>query len=553
MPHPLVRAALALALLLPALGPAPAAELSDGEARLYRSALALAKAGDLAAATREAEGTHDKNLTLAVEWVALMRGSGGFGEIASFIDAHPDWPGQKKLQERAEAAAGEASDATLLDWFTAHPPISEAGKLREAELWLNHGRHEDGLALIRAVWVEEDFDRSGERSFLQHYRGLLRQADYEARVDRLVWDGSTVAARRDYPLVPPEYRALAEARLALAAEEPGAERLMSRVPAELQRDPGLLYERMRWRRRKDHYADAISLLDGAPPETSHLEAWAVEREVLARYALAAGQRGVAYRIAAAHGPVIGAHFAELEFLAGWIALRFEHRPDTAYDHFVRLYDTVKLPISLARGAFWSAGRPTRWAASRSPTTWYATAADFMTTYYGQLAAAHIGAADGARIDEPNPTPAETAAFNRRDLVRVTRAFAAVGADEYVRTFVHALSDGAQTPDDHALIARLASDIGRPDLAIAAAKRASYAGVTLLAEGYPLEEVPPGGGSVERPLVLAMTRQESAFDRRRGQHRRRARADAAYARDGQDRRALVADAVLAKPPDRRRAL
>ncbi len=480
------------------------------DARLYRSALALARAGDLAAASREAAGTHDQALALAVEWVALMRGGGGFAEIAAFISAHPDWPGQVKLEERAEAASGDVSDATLLNWFAAHPPISIAGKLREAQLWLDHGKRADGLALIRDVWVNADFDRSGERSFLQRYRGLLRAADYVARVDRLVWDGSTVAARRDYPLVPPEYRALAEARLALAAEEPGAERLMSRVPPELQRDPGLLYERVRWRRRKEHYADAIALLDGAPTETSHPEAWAVEREVLARFALAAGNRSSAYRIAAAHGAVTGAHFAELEFLAGWIALRFEHKPDRAYDHFARLYQTVKLPISRARGAFWSAEAADAMNHPQLANGWYTTAAGFMTTYYGQLAAAHIGAADGARIAEPNPTPAEAAAFERRDVVRVTRAFAAIGADDYVRTFVRALSDGAQTPVDHALIAHLASDIGRFDLAIGAAKRASYAGVTLLAEGYPLEDLPPGG-TVEHPLILAMTRQESAFD------------------------------------------
>jgi soluble lytic murein transglycosylase len=76
--------------------------------------------------------------------------------------------------------------------------------------------------------------------------------------------------------------------------------------------------------------------------------------------------------------------------------------------------------------------------------------------------------------------------------------------------VRHLSDHADTPVTYALVARFAAAIDRPDLAIAAAKRASYAGVTLLAEGYPVEPVPPGG-PVERPLVLAMTRQESAFD------------------------------------------
>ena len=49
--------------------------------------------------------------------------------------------------------------------------------------------------------------------------------------------------------------------------------------------------------------------------------WAVEREILARYALTKGKPAVAYRIASEHGLVTGAHFAELEFFSGWTALR----------------------------------------------------------------------------------------------------------------------------------------------------------------------------------------------------------------------------------------
>jgi soluble lytic murein transglycosylase len=143
-------------------------------------------------------------------------------------------------------------------------------------------------------------------------------------------------------------------------------------------------------------------------------------------------------------------------------------------------------------------------------SWYASAAEHVTAYYGQLAATRLGASPGKALAEPQPRPEETAAFNRRDLVQAVRLLAQVNADDYVRPFLLRLSDIARTPGEHALIARLAGEIARPDLAVAAAKKASYAGVTLLAEGYPLPDLPPGG-SVERSLVLAMTRQESAFD------------------------------------------
>ena len=49
------------------------------------------------------------------------------------------------------------------------------------------------------------------------------------------------------PRVDPDHRALADARIRIAAMEPGVERLLTRLPAALQNDPGLLFERMRWR------------------------------------------------------------------------------------------------------------------------------------------------------------------------------------------------------------------------------------------------------------------------------------------------------------------
>ena len=502
-------AGLLLSFLLAAHG-AGAAQLSENDVRVWRGAFAAAKAGDFAEAQREATRAHDSTLAPALQWVALTHG-GSFGEITAFIAEHPDWPGQTMLRQRAEEASPSAADKSVETWFADHPPVTQVGKLRLADIFLARGRTADGLALIRDVWINTDFNKADAGSFLERYHTMLRAADHVARLDRLVWDGQTDAARRLMPRVDPGYRALAEARFALAHLEPGAERLVGRVPPELQHDPGLVYERVRWRRRKEHYDEAIPLLDAAPKDPPRPEAWAVEREILARYALTNGKPAVAYRIASEHGLVTGAHFAELEFFSGWTALRGLKRPDAAYDHFVRLYDQVKLPISRSRGAYWSARAAEAMGKRQLADSWYGTAAEQITTYYGQLAAAHIGAPGAARIVEPQPRPEDVTAFNARLLVRVTRELAEIGDDDRLRHFVRALSEHAASPAEHALVARLATQIERPDLAVAAAKRASYAGVTLLAEGYPLTDL-PAGGAVEHPLLLAMTRQESAFDR-----------------------------------------
>jgi soluble lytic murein transglycosylase len=93
---------------------------------------------------------------------------------------------------------------------------------------------------------------------------------------------------------------------------------------------------------------------------------------------------------------------------------------------------------------------------------------------------------------------------------VARDLGQIGDTDDLPVFLHHITNEAKTPSDYALTARLARALDRPDVAVFAAKRASYAGVTLMDEGYPIADLPPGGNT-EAPLVLAMTRQESAFD------------------------------------------
>jgi len=504
-------AALVVLLVFGTLA-ARAAELSESDARLYGAAFAAARSGNWSRAWQDADNARNALLQPALRWIQLAGGGdAGFSEYAAFLASHPDWPKQNVLRQHAETQLSGISDAVAAHWFADHPPVTPAGRLRQAAIWFAEGRSTEATALIRRVWIESDFSSFEEKSMLQRFHGVLRPADHVERLDNLLWDGQIEAARRQMARVAPEYRELAAARLALAALEPGVERLVARLPAALQRDPSLTYDRVRWRRRKEHYDDAIALLESLPVEQDHAAAWATERQVLARYALAEAKPAFAYRIAARHGLTSGANFSELEFLAGWTALRFLHQPQIAYNHFVRLYDAAVLPISIGRGAYWAGRAAEAMGYGQLAETWFGTAAERVTTYYGQLAAARLGQGiSTATLAEPQPRPDETAAFNGRQLVRVARGLAEIGATDFLPAFLRRLAETAVTPADYELVARFADQLGRPDLSVAAAKQASYNGVTLLAEGYPVISLPPGG-EVERPLVLAMTRQESAFD------------------------------------------
>src|SRR5258706_16404850 len=88
-----------------------------------------------------------------------------------------------------------------------------------------------------------------------------------------------------------------------------------------------------------------------------------------------------------------------------------------------------------------------------------TAAEHLTTYYGQLAATALGEPQLARaLDEPTPSAAESEAFDNQELVKVLRQLSEIGATEYMRPFVLRLSELAKSPGKHALIAHLALQI-----------------------------------------------------------------------------------------------
>ncbi len=489
-----------------------AAQLSDGDRQIYADAFAAAKRGDWADARRLAAEAQDPLPATILRWLQYTHGgAASFAEIASFADSHADWPRQKLLRQAAEAAIGTATDTQLAVWFAAHPPVSPAARLREADMLMAAGRQDDAIRTIRETWIEGDFSAIEERLMLQGYHDVLRGQDNARRLDRLIWDGQAEEAEHMLNHVGPETAALGRARLGLAAMAPGVETLIARVPAQLQNDPGLLFERMRWRRRKNLDDDAADILEHAPAQLGRPEAWATERLILARRLLDENQAPRAYRLAAQHGLSNGETFAELEFLAGWIALRNLHQPNIAFNHFVRLYDDVKLPISLARGAYWAARAAETMGEATLANTWYTNAARQITTYYGQLAATRLGSAGLAAVaPEPVPTAAETAAYEANDLARAARDLAALGDNDDVPIFLRRLDDEARTPAQFALTARLARALDRSDIAVTAAKHASYAGITLLEEGYPIARLPPGG-NIEAPLVLALTRQESAFD------------------------------------------
>ncbi|HYD99003.1 MAG TPA: lytic transglycosylase domain-containing protein [Alphaproteobacteria bacterium] len=513
-----VRIGVALAALMAPLafgGAAWAAQrqqLTAADAAQYKAAFAAAERGGWVEAFRLAGQARHPLLAKVLRWDALTRETSDaeYGEFIGFMKAHPDWPGQATLRKNAERTMPSSLSAQQVrEYFLAHPPITVNGAARYASALLALGNQEQAVQLVRRTWVENNFGGVEEADFRAKFGAHLRPADHQARMERLLWDGEDAQVTRMLPLVDPGRRLVAQARRALANQAKNAEALYDRVPRELRADPGLQFERLRFKRRKDKDDEAVALLEKAPRELGDPAAWWGERHILVRRMIEKGDWKGAYRLARTHGLTEGATFAEAEFVTGFIALKGLGDAKTAFAHFERLYKGVSLPISLSRGAFWAGRAAERMGDQKIARKWYETAAVHGATFYGQQAALKLGRKPGALNDPPITVEAENA-FEQKELTQVVRFLSQIGETEMAATFLRRLASDADKPAQYALIGQLAHDLGRLDLAVFTGKQAVLDQVLLGESGYPILT---GALNLNADIALvhAIIRQESSFN------------------------------------------
>jgi soluble lytic murein transglycosylase len=294
----------------------------------------------------------------------------------------------------------------------------------------------------------------------------------------------------------------------MAAKGADAPSLLKAVPANRLDEPAIKLERIQWLRRTGKLDEAKALLMTPPANQGDL--WWNERHQLARELLAAGRAADAYAVVVPHGLTRGVAFAEAEFLAGWIALRQLKRTPDAQKHFQALYDGVSTDVSKSRGAYWL-GRTHEAAGRRNDAKqWYERAVTYGQTFYGQLAARKLPGVSPRLPVDPEASQSDRDALDSREFATMARYLGQAGDFERTRPFLLRLARQVTAPGEVLLLAQLAVELKRPDVALTVARRGAENGVTLLDGAFPMVDL-GATGSIERALALALTRQESSFN------------------------------------------
>ncbi len=479
--------------------------------------------GVTAAAKIEDEATR----AFALWYRYRSNGINGSGEeIEQFRLAHPDWPAQDDLREKAETALflNDASPEVVKSFFSASSPQTGAGKAALAGVYLKEGNEPAARDLVVSAWRDHELNAAVEAKILSRYGNMLTAENHRARIDRLLYPddkSATAAALRVAKLLPADEQKKVAARIAVVQRGGNAGKLLDALPTNaVEADAGLRFNRIQWLRRKDRDEEAWKMLLDAPSEPNvllDLNNWWIERRVNCREALNAGQARIAYEIAEKHGLVSGDAYIEAEFLAGWIALRFLANPNEALRHFVALRSAATSSKSIALGEYWLGRTSLAFGDRTSAIIHFHNAAKYPQYFYGQLGRQALDAkpAHLEVTSTPLPTDADIQRFLSRDTVRAIGVAREVGLDSVAPQFFLALSRKLDSPQEVVLLAELAKQMGQPQLALRLAKIAFNRDLPVGDYALPVGVIPEFrsllSDRVDPALVHALSRQESEFN------------------------------------------
>jgi soluble lytic murein transglycosylase len=453
-----------------------------------------------------------------------------FVDYAGFVLAYPSFPRTEILRLRAEKALDNnaPSHNEVLAYFDAFPPLTNPARARYA-LALAGTQRPEAFAEARKAWRGGAMSDPVELYIFGLYGTQFTPEDHAARMDALLWQGKADAAARQMVNLAEAERPLALARLALLRGSHPTNAGIT-APASAMSDPGFVFNLVNYLRASGQSGEAVKVLTTGPLfERPALdpEEFVGDMLALAKSASAREAAQIAGRVDYLFDPgtdisqgsfTLRDRYTDLMWLGGTKALWNLGDGAVAAPLFQRYGDAARTPLTKAKGYYW-AGRAMQQAGREAVArAYFETASQWPHYYYGQLAIAALGR--DMPVFEPLPevtiTAADRAAFEANGLVQAIRTMAQERRDwRTERRFFEALGDEADTPQELAMAAQLATQTGLNEMAVVIGMKAGENGMPGFERiGFPMIDTPV---VKDWTMVHAISRQESEFDKTRVSH------------------------------------
>jgi soluble lytic murein transglycosylase len=452
-----------------------------------------------------------------------------FNDISRFVNDNRFFPNFSALRQNAEkvAIANKIPYKFSKQYFANFPATNADSKIYllksealQAEASSNADQQnlqKDITDLTLDIWVKENFSTEKEAQFLADYGNKLTEENHIARINRLLWDDKIEDAKRIFYLVNEDYQKLFSSIIEINKNSKNIKNIISSVPRSLRNSDLLAYKVILWYKANNKSLDDITnMLEEIPAEVSNPQKWWSIRKLYGRELLKTKDYKVAYKILSNHGlPSKSPDFADAEWTAGWVALRFLDKPKIAYDHFNNLYLNVTYPISISRAAYWLGMASVAMGEKSKANDWYKIAIKYPTYFYGQLAIHKHRVLDsvGSQNDiilpkDPDILTSDIKSIAKEDSLKTAYILALIGdKSNSTKIFEYAVAN-AKTDGEIAVIMKVVNEIKNQELDVKISKAAAKRNVFFIKDKFQIiKEIE---NDHHAPLVHAIIKQESGF-------------------------------------------
>jgi soluble lytic murein transglycosylase len=469
-----------------------------------------------------------------LEWRALQNEGNAvsFSRYKDFLMRYPNWPLARKIRTMAERIMPEnLPPREILAFYDGAAPITGKGMRAYMSALHQIGRDQSAAAAIRSWYSDAYLGTDDQENFLHEYKKSLFPFSARSRIDYLMdTDQDEKALDLARLLGDTDVHAISLWRKIRSVS--GREDL-SRFPPNLlgkewRSNPGIWADVMRVYRLHGSTEMWLDLFQKAPQKIADQKGsrpFANEHQALVYRLLDQNRFADAYRVAGAVTYDDADKQEQFLWLQGYVAFDHLHQPGRAFQHFETLYKQSKSIYTRSRAGYYAGLSSDALGYPDVAQAWYKMAARFSYVYYGQLAQEKItiktGDAVGVKDDfVPIVTAQERDLFNQNTRVQAAQILVHQGRRDDAVLFLRALSDditggqkeGAGREQIHIqLVFDLAGRLKIYPEIVRLNRQAAKEGIDFGASGYPVPSFIRAAPDVDLSVVLAIIRQESAFD------------------------------------------
>ncbi len=464
------------------------------------------------AALRYSELCQDDAINELLMWQTINKQQAiDANQALNFLVGRSYLPEYQKLFRNLEAQLNSKVSVDNLDFFYSNfqPRSQNSFKLYQEVFAKNNELSQE---FTKGYFLSKAFPVSKAHKFISEHAEIIDKKIIKQKIASLIRSRDYNDSKKFFKYLNKNEQKLFRTQTAFAKNYSRAPKYLKSLPDNYENDEDLIYYIIRWFERRDRDSQITQYLLNLEPEVNP-QRWYKIRLRNARHLLQENKPNTAYQVITNHNiKEPGVALAELEWFAGWLALRHLDKPRLAIRHFKTMHDNVNYAISKSRASYWL-GRA--YAANKNnlaANEWFVTASNYTTSFYGQMALLELN--NELMISLPTTKihdPVELRFFiAEENLLRIALYHAYLGnAKISLKFFKQAILNDPE-PERIKKIISLASYSKNAEIINEVGRLATRFNVLSLAN-YPVVQHLPKADLKQQALIMAIIRQESGFN------------------------------------------